>query len=117
MKILWVENHAAFVKVAGDQFLSEHELTVVDDVASAKELLESQTFDALLVDYDLEDGKGDAVIRHLRLLGKQVPTIAVSSREEGNNALIAAGADAICSKMNFSEITEVLRSLTDTFDA
>lgn len=65
-------------------------------------------FDAALVDYDLYDCKGDAVVRLMREREFRGPIVAVSSHEAGNVKLRVAGADATCSKMNFSSIAKIL---------
>jgi hypothetical protein len=58
MKILLVENHREFTSVVIPAFLSEHDVTVVTSCAAAREVLSGGSFDAVLVDYDLDDAKG-----------------------------------------------------------
>jgi len=110
MKILFVENHALFAATVVDQFLCLHELTIVPTVTAALAAVEHGPFDVLLVDYDLDDGKGDQVVRHVRARGIDVPIVAVSARPEGNQAMIDAGADALCHKRDFARIERVLAS-------
>jgi hypothetical protein len=38
----------------------------------------------------------------------RLPIIGVSSHEAGNSALLAAGASAVCSKMEFDRIQQVI---------
>jgi DNA-binding NarL/FixJ family response regulator len=111
MRLLWVENHAGFVQVAGRQFLSGHELTVASSVAAAKAALATGEFDAVLVDYDLDDGKGTELVEHVCRHAVRPAIVAASSHERGNTALLAAGADAVCPKRTFAEIGAVLSSL------
>lgn len=75
-----------------------------------------KVFDILLVDYDLDDGKGDELLRTLRDYPKFPMVIAVSSHDEGNAALVNAGAAAVCSKMRFDQIQTVIDSLTKKKD-
>ena len=110
MKILFVENHALFAATVVDQFLCLHELTIVPTVTAALAAVEHGPFDVLLVDYDLDDGKGDQVVRHVRARGIDVPIVAVSARPEGNQAMIDAGADTLCHKRDFARIERVLAS-------
>ena len=110
MRLLWVENHAVFARVAGRQFLAGHELTVVPSAAAAKAALAAHSFDAVLVDFDLDDGKGAALIEFVRQLPVRPAVVAASAHEDGNAALLAAGADAVCPKARFAEIEAVLRS-------
>lgn len=107
MKILFVENHAIFARQVTACFLSAHEVTIVSTLADARRRLNVDTFDVVLVDYDLDDGKGEQLIREMRGAGRTVRIIGVSAREDGNAALLRAGADATCSKMNFDRIQEM----------
>jgi hypothetical protein len=62
----------------------------------------------VLVDYDLPDGKGTEVVRALRAIGFGGNIVAVSSREEGNAELRAAGATVTCAKEDFRAIEQAL---------
>jgi DNA-binding NarL/FixJ family response regulator len=111
MRLLWVENHAVFARMAGRQFLAAHELTVVPSLAAARAALIASQFDAVLLDYDLDDGKGAELVEFIRQLPNRVAVIATSSHGDGNAALVAAGADAACPKMQFAQIEAVLASV------
>ena len=111
VKLLYVENHAIFVQIAVERFLAAHDVTVTGSVSGALALLASETFDAVLVDYDLDDGKGSDVIRSLRERGSRIPVIAVSAKSDGNAELIKAGADAVCGKMEFAKIESILATV------
>ena len=111
MRILWVENHAGFVRVAGRQFLAAHELAVVPSLTAAKESLSSGMFDVVLLDYDLDDGKGVELIPFIQQLPNTPAVIAVSAHEDGNAALVGAGAKAACAKAKFATIESVLASV------
>jgi len=111
MRLLWVENHAGFVRIAGKQFLSAHELTVAPSLAAARDALRAGAFDAVLLDYDLDDGKGTDLIALIRESHPVTVVVAVSSHEDGNAALLAAGADGVCSKGKFAGIESVLASV------
>ena len=108
MKILFVENHSIFARQVVDCFLSAHEVMIVPDLLSARARLAADRYDVVLMDYDLDDGKGEELVRELRRAGNKIRIIGVSAREDGNAALLQAGADAICSKMNFDRIREVI---------
>lgn len=112
MKILYVENHAVFAANVIAQFLSRHVVTVVPSVAAARNALRTGDFDLMLVDYDLDDGKGDMLVKELTNCGKAVMAIGVSSHDEGNAALLRAGAVTVCSKMHFERIQTVIDSVT-----
>jgi DNA-binding response OmpR family regulator len=84
VNILFVENHARFARIVTQQFLSAHAVTRVTSLAAAREILNSAIFDVVLLDYDLDDGKGD----------------------------VLAGADAVCGKLQFSGIARVLNLIS-----
>jgi CheY-like chemotaxis protein len=112
MRILYVENHAVFATNVIKQFLNRHVVTVIPSLVEARRALETEAFDLLLVDYDLDDGKGDALLQELRLSGKAIPAIGVSSHDEGNSALVRAGAVTVCNKMHFDQIQRVIDTVT-----
>ena len=111
VNILYLENHAVFAEQVMRQFLREHRVTVVPSLAAARSTLAAGGFDLVLSDYDLDDGKGEDFVRECRASHPRLPVIAVSSHEAGNAALVAAGASAICSKMEFDRIQQVIRGL------
>jgi DNA-binding NarL/FixJ family response regulator len=114
MRILWVENHAVFARIAGGQFLSAHDLTLVGTLAGAPSALRIQAFDAILLDYDLDDGKGVDLLESLKQLSPRPAVIAASVHQDGNDALLGAGADAVCSKGKFAEIETILRRTVES---
>jgi DNA-binding NarL/FixJ family response regulator len=65
--------------------------------------LAEQPFDVVLLDYDLDDGKGTDLIEWIKQQSPRPAVVAVSAHQYGNDALLAAGADAVCSKGRFSE--------------
>ena len=112
LRILYVENHAVFAENVISQFLSQHVVTVVPSLSAARRALDAGDFDLLLVDYDLDDGKGDELVKELQASGKAKKVVGVSSHDEGNAALLRAGAVAVCSKMQFDKIQSVIDSVT-----
>lgn len=93
------------------EFLSDHDVRVATTVTAALDALDADPFDAVLVDYDLDDGKGDTFVRRLRDRGNRTPLIAISARDEGNQRILVAGADAACPKAKLRHIGKVLASL------
>jgi DNA-binding response OmpR family regulator len=112
LRILFVDNHPEFARVVTTAFLSTHEVFVVPTVAGAIAALEAASFDVALVDYDLDDGKGDAVVHWVRANVTALPIIAISAHREGNDTLIQAGAHTVCAKAEFSRIGLLLSELT-----
>jgi CheY-like chemotaxis protein len=111
MNILFVENHAVFAAQVTRAFLGAHQVTLVPSLGEARKLLATTNFDLILSDYDLDDGKGDEIVRECRSAFPRLPIIAVSSHEAGNAALIKAGASAVCCKMEFDQIQQVITEL------
>ncbi len=112
MNILYVENHPVFAETVTRQFLSKHSVTVVASLSSARQALANAVFDLLLVDYDLDDGKGDQLLKELKAAENPAIVIGVSSHDEGNAALLEAGAVSICNRINFDRIQTVIESVT-----
>jgi CheY-like chemotaxis protein len=108
MRILFVENHEVFAATVIEEFLAGDDVTLVSSVAAAEAEVSAGRYDVALVDYDLDDAKGDEFVRRLRAGGSTMPVIAASSHAEGNDALMRAGADAICGKTDFSGISRVV---------
>jgi DNA-binding response OmpR family regulator len=116
MRILFVDNHAEFTATVVERFLRVHQVTVVPTIAAAKVHVGTSTFDVVLVDDDLDAGKGDELVTWMRSSEINVKIVAVSARESGNEALISAGADVACAKLAFSKIQTVLEHLQARFD-
>jgi DNA-binding NarL/FixJ family response regulator len=114
VNILWVENHPQFARLAIRRFLAAHAVTVVPSLSAARAALAAGRFDAVLVDFDLDDGKGDELVRDLQQSRGGPWVVATSSHEAGNRALTEAGADAVCAKMQFAQIGAVLVGLAGT---
>jgi len=112
MRILFVDNHREFAAVVTGAFLASHEVAIVPPIAAARVALDASTFDVALVDFDLDDGKGDELVRSLRGAGSKLKIVAVSSHDAGNAALSTAGADAVCGKLAFAKIEAILAEVT-----
>ena len=111
MRILYVENHSVFAQITVKNFLSEHSVIVVPSISAAKENFGHSVFDVVLVDYDLDDAKGDELVRWIKQNTPDMPVIAVSARDEGNQSLMEAGANEICNKMEFDCIADLIARL------
>jgi DNA-binding NarL/FixJ family response regulator len=66
------------------------------------------TFDVVLLDFDLDDGKGVELLHELLEINPRPRVIATSSHQAGNDALLAAGAEAVCRKLRFGTIESVI---------
>lgn len=111
MRVLFVDDHAEFTASVVPLFLAVHDVVVVPTIAAARQQLAAGRFDVVLVDYDLDDSKGDELVQWLRRSATPIKVVGVSARDAGNEALRAAGADAICAKLQFATIESVVRAL------
>ena len=111
MKVLYLENHRTFAATVCQQFLADAEVAVAVTVAEALGALREGAFDVVLVDHDLDGEKGTDFVMQARAAGCRVPMVAVSSHDEGNEALRRAGANATCPKLRFHTIRTVLATL------
>lgn len=84
-------------------------MVIAPSLCEAREQLRAGAFDAVLVDFDLDDGKGDVLVRELKDTRFSGRIVGISSHEQGNAALLAAGAHASCPKSAFAHISERLR--------
>ncbi len=107
-RILYVENHAIFAAQVTSLFLSQHDLSIVPSLEAARLALKAKSFDLVLLDYDLDDGKGAELLPDLNAMTSRPYVVAVSSHDVGNCALLNAGANEICGKLQFSKIASVV---------
>jgi DNA-binding response OmpR family regulator len=113
MKILFVENHERFAKLVVKKLLAAHNVIVVPSLQLARQELDKETFDVVLIDYDLDDGKGSTLVGELAHKTGRPYLIAVSSHMKGNNALLKAGVDAVCCKEEIAKIESMLNNLIE----
>ena len=114
IKIMYIEDHEIFGKQVIQNILSDYDVNQVTSLtqAYAEWELNGASYQIILCDYDLPDGKGSEFIERIRVLGFRLPIVAVSSHERGNQALLKAGADAVCSKFEIPDsLLDVLRGL------
>ena len=111
MRILLVENHPAFASTVATTFLADHHVEIVPSIRGALAAIRDHRLDVALVDYDLDDGKGDELVRWAKRSARHLSLIAISGRDDGNAALLLAGAHAVCSKLEFGRIQHVLHQV------
>lgn len=116
--LLYLEDHEVFARGVKDLMLSEYEVMWVTHITEAKAqwIAAPCPFDVVLCDYDLPQGKGTEFVLWLRDQGERVPIIAVSSHEDGNEVLMSAGANAICSKMDIAQIAAHIRRVVSDME-
>lgn len=83
LEILLVDGDAAArfaVQGSLNQTNLKVNVTETETCAAAIALLQKQTFDAVLLDYDLPDGDGLLLVRHTKQLGLTVPLIVLAGQ-------------------------------------
>ncbi len=105
-RVLFVENDATFAGVVQTKFLRDYRITCVSSVKAALAAVTFHSYPVVLVDYDLDDGKGTQLVLRLRERGYRGHIIAISAKPEGNAALLECGANAVCGKLDFSNGVE-----------
>ena len=73
MRILYLENHPEFIKVIKNDFLKGHVVFDVPNVSEARAMFQSEAFDLVICDYDLDDLKGSEFVKYVRGLSKDIP--------------------------------------------
>lgn len=74
----------------------------------ARVVLLQSSIEVVLIDYDSDDGKGEKLVRELKVRPMCPRMVAVSAHQMGNEALLDVGADAVCDKLQFPAIGSVL---------
>src|SRR5690242_12271205 len=116
-RILIVEDHLEVAQVISEALNEKGYATVVSgSVAEAKGLLNAQFFDLSVVDFNLGDGTGVEVCRHIRekTSNRAMPIIMLTGQKglEEMSEGIASGADYYLTKpMAVAELLLWVRSL------
>ncbi|MDE2146810.1 MAG: response regulator transcription factor [Burkholderiales bacterium] len=115
MRFLLVEDDAVLREVV-QRSLTEagHRVDVAPTAADARHLWRVQPFDAVLLDLNLPDGSGLAVLRGARSRGDRTPVLVLTARNrtEERVAGLDAGADDYLGKpFDLAEVEARLRAL------
>ena len=105
LRIMLVEDHAAFREALALLLSDKPELEVVaqaGSLAEAKEvLLEEQHIDVALIDLGLPDGDGRELFSELRRTNPGISVVVLSATIEAGHIddILSAGADAVLDKI------------------
>jgi len=117
VRLLLVDDHIAFRELLALRLAQEPDFTVVAEVSSlaeVRQVLGRLKVDLAVVDLELPDGSGVALIRDLRTLNPeaQVLVVTVSLDQHAHAAAFAAGASGVLSKtVGAEEIIDAIRRL------
>ena len=95
MNILWVENHKGFSRIAVKNFLTSHTVTVVPSLSAARACLSEVQYDLVMLDYDLDDGKGIELVQEIMNRPLRPALIAASSHFADIEQVIADVYDTL----------------------
>jgi len=115
MKILLVEDDALIVEPLAKALIDQrYAVDVATDGQAGWELLESFTYDLILLDVMLPKLDGMTLCRRLRSQGNQTPILLLTAEKTGTNTAIGldAGADDYVAKpFNLQELLARIRAL------
>ena len=115
MRFLIVEDDTVLRRVMQDSLgQAGHRVDVAANAAEARHLWRVQPFDAVLLDLNLPDGNGLAVLRDARGRGDRTPVLVLTARNrtEERIAGLDAGADDYLGKpFELAEVEARLRAL------
>jgi two-component system response regulator HydG len=113
IRLLLVEDDITFSQIL-TQYLSRYQYAVTNrsTIKSAKEILETQSFDIILLDYRLPDGDGLGLLQYSRQVNPDIPVIIMTSLNDIRLAIrvMKSGAfDYITKPVNQEELLMVLQ--------
>jgi DNA-binding NtrC family response regulator len=114
--ILLVEDHPDSATVFARMLRKTgYNVTVASRMAEAKQALSQRSFDVLICDIQLPDGKGTSLLRDARTQYPQIAAIVVSGHEDPENrseAVAAGFAEFFVKPIDFPTVCQTLRTLT-----
>jgi DNA-binding response OmpR family regulator len=87
MKLLFVENHSVFANLTSKKLLSDSNVQIALSLTEARKMLKENSFDIILIDYDLDDGKGTELFDNIEFKDGFPIVIGVSAHQASNIAL------------------------------
>ena len=111
MRVLYIDDHTPFRMVVKRKFLTGHEVTGAGTLAEARSLLETQDYDAILIDYAFSDGCGVDLIKEIVTTKPNCRVITVATNLEQKAEMLDAGAHGSIPKNEFVKLEEKLVGL------
>lgn len=111
------ENNAVFAETVAAELFPDDEVIIAGGTGRTLGIFDAdRRFDAVLVDFDLDDGPGIDLVGELRTNRYEGVIVAISANDDSNALLVAAGADVACNKLEFRALRPMLRTLLDPLD-
>ncbi len=115
--ILFVEDNTAFRQWIIHKYLSRCRVVELSGADRFTEVLHSERFHCILMDYELPGGTGDNLITSARSSGYPGGIVGISSSEYLNRKLVQAGADAAVEKRQSYMVPQVIRQALSIAEA
>ena len=109
MKILIIDDETLMCTYISDLLVLEGHATITAySVDEAKKVIERETFDIALVDFQMLDGEGTEIVRRIRKRRPVSKVIGMSGTDR-NSKFLEAGADSFIMKpVTVEKILEVI---------
>lgn len=117
-KILIVEDHPIFKMGMCELINQEKDLKVcgsAEDVSRARELIESEQPDLVVLDLSLKDSNGMELLKELNKYHKEIPVLVLSMHEESLHAERCLMAGAKGYVMKHETIESVIKAIRQIF--
>lgn len=115
MRVLIVEDDEALSQFLRKSLAASHyEADVATDGERARELVEQQEYDLVILDLNLPKADGLEVLRHIRARNTALPVVALTARREVEDrvkALDLGADDYIAKPFAFAELSARVRAL------
>ena len=113
--ILIVEDSESYQKILIEHLQNTHNITLTDTVNKAKELIQKNSYDFIILDFFLTDGISSEILQFMEEENIDIPTIVISAEDEIIISSSLAGSsnlECIINKKNIDQICSSLRGET-----
>jgi signal transduction histidine kinase len=109
--LLLVEDSTAYQQIIVDHLKPYYNITVTDTVNRAKELLVSNRYDSIILDFFLTDGISSEVLQFMDDEQIDIPCIVISAEDDINIAGSLSGFSNLESILNKEDVTHICNLL------
>lgn len=113
MKILFIEDNLEFQHWVINDFLQDHDIVSSIDGSGGIKAFDEESFDLVLLDYQMDEVHGPEVIRYIRNKDGDIPVIAMSMEDRLNEELIVLGATAALAKRFVDQLPMLITEVCD----
>ncbi|HZQ10675.1 MAG TPA: PAS domain S-box protein [Anaerolineae bacterium] len=110
-RILHVEDDKDVLRVVEAILQDTADVTAAQNVAEARELLEHNVYDLVILDPSLPDGSGTELLPLLRRNSGQIPVVIFSALEENHHSIHQVSAALVKSRTSNEQLLETISGL------